>query len=109
MNKGEDINNRMFLHNAVMRWKCSLLSESERRELEEWIENDAQDRWDEMRHPWKATQTPGVDEMTAENRFIQEYVLLAFSSAFGTKNHCFSVRSTPSHLRCKQLWTRSRG
>ena len=71
-NKGDDLNNRLFFHNAVMRWKCSLLNEDERRGVEEWIEHDVQERWDEVKHPWKATRTDGEDDMTAENRFVQE-------------------------------------
>lgn len=72
----------MLFHNAVMRWKCSLLTEDERREVEEWIEKDAQERWDEVRYPWKAMQTQGVGELAAENQYVQKYVYLS-SDNFG--------------------------
>ena len=108
-NRGDNFNNRMLFHNAVMRWKCSLLNEDERRQLEEWVENDAQERWEEVKHPWKVKQTQDMDEMTAENRFIQEYVCLISSSPFEVDNLRFSARSTPSQPPCRRPWTRSRG
>ena len=73
VNNGNDFSNHMFFHNAVMRWKSSLLSEEEWRIVEDWIEADMEKRWDEVKHPWKATQTQDVDEMTTENQFVQEY------------------------------------
>ena len=73
VNNGDDFSNRMFFHNTVMRWKSSLLSEEEQCIVEEWIEADVEKRRDEVKHPWKATQTQDADEMTAENQFVQEY------------------------------------
>ena len=66
----------MLFHNAVMRWKCSLLNEDERREIEDWIATDMQRQWDEVQHLWKAMQTKGVDELTTKNQYIQKYVYL---------------------------------
>ena len=109
MNRGDDHNNRMLFHNGIMRRKRSLLNKDEQCELEKWIEDNAQERWEEVKHLWKATQAQGVNEMTAENHFIQEYVFLAFSSVFEANNFCFSARSTPSQLACRRPWMRSRG
>lgn len=64
-------NERMLFHNAVMRWKCSLLTDDERRDLEVWIEDEAQKRWDATLQPWKV-QIKGVDELTAENQYTQK-------------------------------------
>lgn len=63
---------RMLFHNAVMRWKCSLLSKDGRQELQDWIKCDAEKKWDMIQHPWKSF--PGVeeDEITAENQFVQK-------------------------------------
>lgn len=71
MFKEEHADTRMLFHNAVMRWKCSLLSEDEQRELQEWIDSDIESKWDLIQHPWKAHQGTDEDELTAENRYVQ--------------------------------------
>lgn len=70
VNEGQN-NKRILFHNTVMRWKCSLLSQDEQRELQEWIKDDERKRWDAIRYPWRALQTTDVSEMTAENQHIQ--------------------------------------
>jgi hypothetical protein len=72
MFKGEHSDTRMLFHNAVMRWKCSLLHEDEHRELQEWIESDVARKWDIIQYPWKPSQGDGVDDLTAENQYVQE-------------------------------------
>lgn len=69
-----DLNVRLHFHNAVMRWKCSLLTEDESSDLQEWIESDAERKWTDVREPWRALQTEDTDELTAENQYVQKYV-----------------------------------
>lgn len=64
---------RLFFHNTVMRWKCSQLSEDEKQELQVWIDDDAERRWDAVKHPWRASQDDKVNELTAENQYVQKY------------------------------------
>ena len=64
----------MHFHNMVMHWKCPLLNQDEQCELQEWIDKDAQERWDAIQNPWKALQVSAVEEMTAENQYVQKYV-----------------------------------
>ena len=98
--QGDDLSNRLFFHNAVMRWKCSLLNEDERRKVEEWIENDVQERWDEAKHPWKALQTQDVDQMTAENQYVQEYIR-PLTSTFNVSNrgHFRAIDALPTTMQ----------
>ena len=72
MLKEKHTDTRMLFHNAVMRWKCSLLSEDEQCKLWEWIENDTEKKWYMIQHPWKSFQDEEVDDLTAENQFVQE-------------------------------------
>jgi hypothetical protein len=72
MVKGKHPNNRMLFHNAVMRWKCSLLNEDEKRDLQEWIDNDTQERLEAVQCPWKTSQATGMDDLTAENQYVQK-------------------------------------
>jgi hypothetical protein len=65
---------RLHFHNAVMRWKCSLLTEDENSDLQEWIGSDVERRWTDVREPWRALQTEDTDELTAENQYVQKYV-----------------------------------
>ena len=71
MIREKDNDTRMLFHNAVMRQKCSLLTEAEKHDLQAWIDEDAQMRWELVTQPWKANQTKGVDQLTAENQYIQ--------------------------------------
>ena len=72
--KKEDWNTRMFFHNAVMRQKCSLLTEDEKADLQAWIDDDVQKRWEGIKEPWKTTGSKDVSELTAENQHVQGYV-----------------------------------
>jgi hypothetical protein len=72
---------RLHFHNAVMRWKCSKLSEGEKQDLQIWINKEVEERWDAIKHPWRNPQVEDVDELTAENQYIQEYVFI-LSSGF---------------------------
>lgn len=75
MLKEKDGDTRMLFHNAVMRQKCSLLTEDEKRDLQNWIDDDVQKRWDRVRYPWKTAKSKDVSELTAENQHVQKYVL----------------------------------
>lgn len=66
----------MLFHNAVMKWKCSLLDQDQQDELEAWIEDDAKERYDAIRYPWGA-QSMHAQGMTAENQCVQECVLIS--------------------------------
>ena len=41
-------------HNAVMRWKCSLLTPEQQQEHQEWIDRNTLEREEELKQPWKA-------------------------------------------------------
>jgi hypothetical protein len=58
-------------HGAVMRWKCSLLTDEECQEHQDWITQNLLEREKEEKQPWSATQGVGEDELTAENKYIQ--------------------------------------
>lgn len=76
-----DTGNRLLFHNAVMRWKCSTLSEEELRTLQEWIEEEVEQRWDAVRYPWRNGKAAEVDDLTAENQYIQRSVLIPYGKA----------------------------
>lgn len=57
-----------------MRWKCSLLNEEEREEINNWISELVLKKEEAAAHPWKVGQD-GMDELSAENEYIQRYVL----------------------------------
>ena len=63
-------------HNAVMRWKCSLLTPEEQQEHQEWIDQNTLEREEEAEQPWKAARETTNDELSAENEHIQRYALL---------------------------------
>ena len=66
---------RLAFHNTVMRWKSSLLTDEERKELQDWIGEKVREKEEEMNQPWKATQGAlRTDELSAENEYIQGYV-----------------------------------
>jgi len=64
--------NRLNFHNAVMRWKCSLLTQEEIQTLEDWIAESLHTKEEEMMKPWMVGTSE--DELSAENKFIQRYV-----------------------------------
>lgn len=68
---------RLFFHNAVMRWKCSKLTKEENQDLQEWIDNEVEERWDAIKHPWRNPRIKQVDELTAENQYVQRYSALS--------------------------------
>ena len=72
--KETDFETRMLFHNAVMRQKCSLLSSDEKADLQVWIDDDVQKRWEGIREPWKTAASKDVSELTAENQHVQGYV-----------------------------------
>lgn len=76
MMKEKDCDTRMLFHNAVMRLKCSLLTEDEKTDLQMWIDNDVQKRWEGIKEPWKTTGSLDVSELTAENQYVQGCVSL---------------------------------
>lgn len=78
--KGGLSNNRLGFHASVMRWKCSLLTDEARQEHQDWIDQKAQEKEDEVKKPWKAMQDTGEDELSTENKFIQGYA--GFSPLF---------------------------
>ena len=60
-----------------MRWKCSLLTDEEHQEHQEWINANLLEREEAMKRPWKARQeAEGSDELCAENEYIQRFVRL---------------------------------
>jgi hypothetical protein len=67
----EPPNTRLEFHNVVMRWKCSLLTDEERQELQDWIDKDLEKKEEATKQPWKAMQETGDDEISTENRYIQ--------------------------------------
>ena len=64
----------LTFHNAIMRWKCSLLTDEERKGLEDWILESVIEKKEENARPWKAEV--GDDELAAENEYIQRHVVL---------------------------------
>jgi len=96
-----DGDKRLHFHNAVMRWKCSLLTEEETLELQAWIDEDIRKRLVDVEEPWTTLQTDGVDEPTAENLYVQRYVSnLILVTVRLTE---FSARLIPFHRSCKRL------
>jgi hypothetical protein len=72
------INNRMIFHNAVMRLKYSQLPESEKQQLQEWIKEEVEDRWDAARYPWKNPDGDEAENLTAENKYVQRSVFVPY-------------------------------
>ena len=60
---------RLNFHKTIMLWKCSTLSEEERRELAEWATENARLRQSELSQPWIVGEDD--DELRAENEYIQ--------------------------------------
>jgi len=74
MRKDKDTDTRMLFHNAVMRQKCSLLTEDEMDDLQAWIEEDTRQRLEGVQQPWKMGKSKDVSELTAENQHVQTCV-----------------------------------
>ena len=68
---------RLNFHNTAMRWKCSLVTEEERQEMEEWIASSVLGKEEDILKPWKAEE--GDNEQSMENEFIQRYVFPSLS------------------------------
>jgi len=66
---------RLNFHNAVMRWKCSLLTEEERQEMDDWIARSTAEKKEINSKPWKAVKDDEKDELSVENEFIRRCVL----------------------------------
>lgn len=64
---------RLVFHGAVMRWKCSLLTDKERQELQEWIDKKALEKEEEAKQPWKVVQGEGEDGLSTQNKYIQRH------------------------------------
>jgi len=64
--------NHLNFHNAVMRWKCSLLTQEEIQMLEDWIARSLHTKEEELAKPW--TVGEGEDELSKENEYIQRYI-----------------------------------
>ena len=65
---------RIAFHGAVMQWKCSLLTDEERQELQEWIDKTALEKEEEAKQPWKVVQSGGEDGLSTQNKYIRRYV-----------------------------------
>ena len=58
-----------------MWWKCSLLTDEEHQEHQDWINGHAVEKEEEIQQPWKAMRRgEGVDELSTENEYIQRSV-----------------------------------
>ena len=53
-----------------MRWKCSLFTDEERQEHQDWIDKKALEK-EETKQPWNALRDVDEDELTVENKYIQ--------------------------------------
>jgi len=58
-------------HAAVMRWKCSSLTDEERQETQDWIDQKVLEKEEGMKRPWSVANDVGEDELAAENKYIQ--------------------------------------
>ena len=67
---------RLDFHNSAMRWKCSLLTDEESQEHQDWIDRELADREEKLKQPWKATGETGPNKLSAENEYVQRYVSL---------------------------------
>lgn len=75
MKINEHSDRRLGFHNAVMRWKCSLLTDEERQEHQNWIEEHVLEKEEEIKRPWTATMEKGAEESSTENEYIQKFVI----------------------------------
>ena len=85
---------RIGFHNAVMRWKCSLLTDEQRQEHQEWIDAKFLEKAEEVNQPWKVNQEAAgsdVDELSAENNYIQRFVRVPPLSNILQANMCIQL------------------
>jgi len=54
-----------------MRWKCSLLTEEELEDMEDWISDSVVEKEEKITAPWKAGK--GGDKLSTKNEFFQRY------------------------------------
>lgn len=80
---------RIEFHNAVMRWKCSNLTDEEHQEVQDVIERRAREK-EEVK------QYTG-DELSKENEVIQRYPPLPPSTAPKTNMSVQVYQCSPSH------------
>ena len=71
MATGGSFDKYLDFHNALMRWKCSLLTDEERQEHQEWIDQDLLEREEGTKEPWKVTRGEDDDAEPTENEYIQ--------------------------------------
>ena len=71
---------QLNFHNAIMRWKCSLLNKEELQEMEDWIADAVLKKGEEISKPWKVGLGEDGDELSVENEYIQRCVSLASDS-----------------------------
>ena len=55
-----------------MHWKCSLLTEAELKDMNDWIANTVLKKEEELSKPWKTER--GEDVLSVENEYIQKYI-----------------------------------
>lgn len=98
--KEKDCDTRMLFHNAVMCWKCSELSEDEKQDLQTWIDDKVEQCWDVIQHPWRNPNAMEVEELTAENQYIQKYVPVSVPYCdTSTDNTSSNINALPSTLQ----------
>ena len=69
---------KLLFHMAVMRWKCSLLSQGERAEVHSWI-NDQKKLKEVVRTlPWSVEAGEHGDSLFTENSYVQRLVSAPF-------------------------------
>ena len=98
--KEKDCDTRMLFHNTVMCWKCSELSEDEKQDLQMWIDDEVEQCWDAIQHPWRNPNAVEVEELTAENQYIQKYVPVSVPYCdTSTDNMSSNINALPSTLQ----------
>jgi hypothetical protein len=80
----------LSFHNTVMRYKCSLLTDEERQENQDWINERLKEKEDKARYPWRESMKDGDDELLAENTYYQKYFLHSFSRLYYKLTRVFS-------------------
>jgi len=72
MKVDESSDKTLAFHNAVMRFKCSTLTDEELCDMGEWIANSLSEKEEGLSKPWKATQGE-ESELSVENEYVQRY------------------------------------
>ena len=80
MKINEHSNRCLGFHNAVMWWKCSLLTDKECQEHQNRIEEHVLEKEEEIKQPWTATMEKGAEESSTENEYIQKFVTCFYFS-----------------------------